>query len=312
MTAGPDAVADRLGALPPLRARLEALGLLADKRLGQHFLFDLNLCRKIVRLAGDIDGATVLEIGPGPGGLTQALVEAGARVIAIEKDSRFLPALDQIAALCDGALSVIEADALKIDEVALIADLGSGAAIHIVANLPYNVGTALLLKWLLGPLRPASMTLMFQKEVADRIVAPTGSADYGRLSVIAQTLCEARTVMDVPARAFTPPPKVDSAVVRLVPRAHRPVEPLLDALQKVTQAAFGQRRKMLRSSLAKVGGEGLCLAAGVDPSARAETISPEGFLALAEKRVQPQSGRDALASSDSRPTRRSRPSRDAG
>jgi 16S rRNA (adenine1518-N6/adenine1519-N6)-dimethyltransferase len=205
------------------------------------------------------------------------LLEAGARVVAIEKDPRFLPILDELARAAGGALRVVEADALEVDE----AGLTDGQPAMVVSNLPYNVGTPLLLKWLTGGFLPTAMTLMFQKEVAQRIVAPPGGPAYGRLAVIAQATAEVELVMDVTARAFTPPPRVDSSVVRLVPRAARPAPSLLLALQTVTQAAFGQRRKMLRSSIRSLGGESLCEAAGLSPDARAETISVEGFLTLA-------------------------------
>jgi len=261
--------------LPPLRESLAEHGLLARKSFGQHFLLDLNITRKIARLAEVGPGDTVIEVGPGPGGLTRALLETGARVVAVEKDTRFEPLLDELAQASDGRLSLLLADALTVDE----ASLADGGPSAVVSNLPYNVGTPLLIKWLTGPFRPASLTLMFQKEVAERIVAPPGSDAYGRLGVIAQAVCEARLVMDVPARAFTPPPKVASAVVRLVPHPSPPTH--LDALQKVTAAAFGQRRKMLRSSLKPLGGEALCVAAGLSPDSRAETIDVEGFLALA-------------------------------
>jgi 16S rRNA (adenine1518-N6/adenine1519-N6)-dimethyltransferase len=263
--------------LPPLREVLAQHGLFADKRFGQHFLLDLNITRKIARLAGPLDGETVIEVGPGPGGLTRALLEAGARVIAVEMDRRFVPILEALAQAADGRLTIVEGDALKADEAALTA----GASAHVVSNLPYNVGTPLLIKWLTGTWRPASMTLMFQKEVARRVVAAPGEGDYGRLAVIAQAVTAARIVMDLPARAFTPPPKVDSAVVRLDPLPSPPAPAMLDALQRVTAAAFGQRRKMLRSSLKPLGGEALCRAAHVDPDARAETIDVAGFLRVA-------------------------------
>ena len=266
-----------LADLPPLRDTLAAAGLSADKRFGQHFLLDLNICRKIARLAGDLDGRTVIEVGPGPGGLTRALLEAGARVIAVERDPRFIPLLTDIAAAADGRLTIVEADALTVDEAALC----GGAPTRMISNLPYNVGTPLLVKWLTGPFRPVSMTLMFQKEVARRIVAAPGGGDYGRLAVLAQAICVARNVLDLPARAFTPPPKVASAVVELIPHADPPTDDLVRALQTVAQAAFGQRRKMLRSSLRDVGGEALCRAAGVDPDARAETVPVAGLLNLA-------------------------------
>jgi 16S rRNA (adenine1518-N6/adenine1519-N6)-dimethyltransferase len=265
--------------LPPLREALAEHGLLAKKAFGQHFLLDLNITRKIARLAEVGPGDRVIEVGPGPGGLTRALLETGAQVTAVEKDLRFRPLLEGLAgAAAPGALRLEFADALVADEAALTA----GGAGHVVSNLPYNVGTALLIKWLTGPWTPASMTLMFQKEVAQRIVAPVDGQAYGRLAVIARVTCEAQIVMDVPARAFTPPPKVESAVVRLTPRPDRPSAPRLDALQKVTAAAFGQRRKMLRASLKALGGEPLIAAAGLDPQARAETVDVEGFLRLAD------------------------------
>jgi 16S rRNA (adenine1518-N6/adenine1519-N6)-dimethyltransferase len=267
-----------LETLPPLRDVLAEHGLLAKKSFGQHFLLDLNITRKIARLAAFSPGERVIEVGPGPGGLTRALLEAGAHVIAIEKDERFRPLLEELAAAAAGGLTLSFADALAGDEASLTA--GRGA--HVVSNLPYNVGTALLIKWLTGPWTPASMTLMFQKEVAERIVAPTNGEAYGRLAVIAQATSHAKTVMDVPARAFTPPPKVESAVVRLTPRVDRPSAARLDALQKITAAAVGQRRKMLRASLKGLGGERLIGAAGLDPQARAETIDVDGFLRLAD------------------------------
>jgi 16S rRNA (adenine1518-N6/adenine1519-N6)-dimethyltransferase len=268
-----------LAALPPLRDALAEHSLLAKKAFGQHFLLDLNITRKIARLAELSPGDRVIEVGPGPGGLTRALLETGARVTAVEKDQRFRPLLEDLAqAAAPGALTLDFADALTVDEAALTA----GAPGHVVSNLPYNVGTALLIKWLTGPWTPASMTLMFQKEVAQRIAAGVDTGAYGRLAVIAQATCEAHTVMDVPARAFTPPPKVESAVVRLTPRADRPSPARLDALQKLTAAAFGQRRKMLRASLKALGGEPLIEAAGLDPQARAETVDVAGFLRVAD------------------------------
>jgi len=276
--ATPDGMAD----LPPLRDTLARLGLTADKRFGQHFLFDLNVCRKIARIAGPLEDQVVIEVGPGPGGLTRALLEAGAQVIAVEKDARFAPVLDDLAAHFPNRLTALTTDALKLDETAMLRDYAGGSGARVVSNLPYNVGTALLLKWLLGPWRPGVMTLMFQREVALRIVAPAGGSDYGRLSVIAQALCETRMVMELPARAFTPPPKVASAVVTLRMRMNRPDDRLISALETVTGAAFGQRRKMLRSALKTLGGEQLCLVAGIDANARAETVSVAGFLALAQ------------------------------
>jgi 16S rRNA (adenine1518-N6/adenine1519-N6)-dimethyltransferase len=216
-----------LADLPPLREALDAHGLTAKKAFGQHFLLDLNITTRIAKLAGPLEGRSVIEVGPGPGGLTRALLAAGARVIAVEKDPRFLPLLDDLAAVADGALQIVQADALAVDE----ATLTGGEPAHIVANLPYNVGTPLLIKWLTGPFRPASMTLMFQKEFAQRIVAAPGSDAYGRLSVISQAVCSARIVMDLPARAFTPPPKVASAVVRLDPLPEPPAPALIAALE---------------------------------------------------------------------------------
>ena len=264
--------------LPSLRETLDAHGLSAKKSFGQHFLLDLNVTRKIVRLAGPFDGRTVIEVGPGPGGLTRALLESDAgQVVLVEKDPRFVPLLTE---LDDGSgrLTIHEADALKVRE----AELSDGPA-HLVSNLPYNVGTALLIKWLTGPWLPHALTLMFQKEVAERVVAAPGDDAYGRLAVISQAICEARIVMHLPAAAFTPPPKVASAVVHLTPHAQRPAPDLLKRLEPVTAAAFGQRRKMLRSSLKPLGGAALCEAAGIEPDARAETIDIAGFLRLAEQ-----------------------------
>jgi 16S rRNA (adenine1518-N6/adenine1519-N6)-dimethyltransferase len=266
-----------LAGLPALREALEAHGLWAKKAFGQHFLLDLNVTRKIARLAQVGDGDHVIEVGPGPGGLTRALLETGARVTAIEKDVRFRPLLEDLAGATD-RLDLVFGDALHADGAALAA----GAAAHVVSNLPYNVGTPLLVTWLTGPWTPTSMTLMFQREVADRITAAPGDGAYGRLGVLAQAACTTQRVLDVPARAFTPPPKVDSAVVRFEPRPDRPSPARLAALQAVTAAAFGQRRKMLRSSLKPLGGEALATAAALDPQARAETIGVDGFLALAD------------------------------
>ena len=266
-----------LADLPPLREALERHDLMARKSFGQHFLLDLNITRKIARLADVHEGDTVVEVGPGPGGLTRALLETGARVVAIEKDSRFLPLLAELSEAADGRLELVEGDALKVDGAKAAGDVPA----HVVSNLPYNVGTQLLINWLTGPFKPLSMTLMFQKEVAERIVAGTDDDAYGRLAVISQVLCDVKTVMDLPAKAFTPPPKVASAVVRLVPKADPPPADLVAALERVTAAAFGQRRKMLRSSLKGLGGGALCEKAGISPDARAEVIDLAGFLALA-------------------------------
>ena len=267
--------------LPPLREQLVAHGLLAKKSFGQHFLLDLNITRKIARLAAPLEGRAVIEVGPGPGGLTRALLEAGAAVIAVEKDARFLPLLGELAAVAEGRLTLVEADALKVDEAELLARHAPGLPARVVANLPYNVGAPLLVKWLQQAQLFESLALMFQKEVAERIAAPVGSGAYGRLGVISQAVAEVEIVMSLPARAFTPPPKVESAVVRLTPRRDRPSPERLAALERVTQAAFGQRRKMLRSSLKVLGGEALCAAAGIDPGLRAEAVPVDGFLELA-------------------------------
>ena len=279
--------------LPSLREELEAHDLWANKRLGQHFLLDMNITRRIARAAGDLHDQAVIEIGPGPGGLTRALLETGARVIAIEKDERFLPLLAPLEVWSDGRLRVVQGDALAIDQEALVyrppasrrpapAHAGETPAIHIVSNLPYNVGTELLVRWLKAGAWRGPMTLMFQKEVAQRIVAKPGSDAYGRLAVLVQARCEARLEFTVPARAFTPPPKIDSAIVRLVNRADG--YPHLDALERVTAAAFGQRRKMLRSALKSLtpDAEALLLEAQLKPTARAEEIDQAGFRALAD------------------------------
>jgi 16S rRNA (adenine1518-N6/adenine1519-N6)-dimethyltransferase len=208
-------------------------------------------------------------------------------VIAVEKDRRFLPLLEELAAASDGALTVVEADALRVDEAALLGQHAPGLPLRIVSNLPYNVGTPLLVKWLSGPAPWEAMALMFQKEVARRIVASPGDADYGRLSVISQAVARVSLEMALPARAFTPPPKVESAVVGFTPREDRARGALLTALETVTQAAFGQRRKMLRSSLKPLGGEALCAAAGIDPNARAETVPVDGFLRMAQAVAAP-------------------------
>lgn len=265
-----------LADLPSLSDSLRAAGIDARKGLGQHFLLDLNITRKIAKIADISDNDHVLEVGPGPGGLTRALLEIGAKVTVVEKDSRFIPLLEDLSRSANGRLRVIQGDALAFDE-----DSALPAGTAIVANLPYNIGSPLLAKWLVGPFRPRSLTLMFQAEVARRIVAQAGDADYGRLGVLAQAIAETRIAMSLPARAFTPPPRVDSAVIRLIPRDNRPPEVLIERLQIVTAAAFGQRRKKLRSSIRNLGGAELCALAGVDPDARAETVSVAGFLALA-------------------------------
>lgn len=264
-----------------LAAQLQAHGLFAKKSLGQHFLLDPSITRRIAQIAGPLAGQSVLEIGPGPGGLTRALLDAGAaKVIAIERDPRFLDFLQDLAAQADGRLDLIAADALEIDEAALLAARGIKQAV-IAANLPYNIGTLLLVKWLKAP-SPwrGPMCLMFQKEVAQRIAARPGASAYGRLAVLAQAVCSVRLEMTLPAGAFAPPPKVASAVVRLDPLA----APFADlaALEIITGAAFGQRRKMLRQALKPLGAsEDLLAEAGLSGEARAETIPIDGFLRLA-------------------------------
>ncbi len=271
--------------LPPLREVVARHGLDARKALGQNFLFDLNLTARIARSAGPLEDATIVEVGPGPGGLTRALLAEGAKkVIAIERDARCLPALAEIAAHYPGRLDIVAGDALEIDLGPLV---GAARPARICANLPYNIATALLIRWLESEVWPPwfdRLTLMFQREVAERIVAtPTQRAAYGRLAVLCNWRCETRILFDVSPAAFTPPPKVTSSVVELKPRA----EPLAcegRLLSAVTQAAFGQRRKMLRQSLKSlpVGDVTSLLAeAGVEPTARAEEIGVEGFVALA-------------------------------
>lgn len=274
----------------PLRAVIARFGLRADKRLGQHFLLDQNLLQRIAAAAGDLSGRTVLEVGPGPGGLTRALLATpAARVIAIERDPRCLLALRTLAEHAKGRLQLIEADALTVDLAGLYADLGAdlgadpGARLTIVANLPYNVGTTLLVRWLDRIERIERLTLMFQREVAARIVAPPGSRTYGRLSVLVQWLCEARNLMNLPARAFVPPPKVASSLIQLTPRP-KPLWPAdKRALERVLAAAFQQRRKMLRASLKSLVAQpdALLEAAAVEPTARAEQIDVAGFCRLA-------------------------------
>ncbi|MBN9250046.1 MAG: 16S rRNA (adenine(1518)-N(6)/adenine(1519)-N(6))-dimethyltransferase RsmA [Mesorhizobium sp.] len=265
--------------LPPLREVIDRHGLQAKKALGQNFLLDLNLTGKIARAAGDLTQTTVIEVGPGPGGLTRALLANGARhVIAIERDERCLSALADVSAHYPGRLDVVSGDALKTD----FAALAQGQPIKIVANLPYNIGTELLVRWLTVAEWPpfyTSMTLMFQREVAQRIVATPASDAYGRLGVLAGWRTDARISFDVPPQAFTPPPKVTSSVVHLVPRA-QPLNADVKKLGRVTEAAFGQRRKMLRQSLKSLGGEALLNAVGIDPTRRAETLSVEEFVRL--------------------------------
>jgi len=270
--------------LPTLREELEAHDLWANKGLGQHFLLDLNITRRIARTAGELAGKAVIEVGPGPGGLTRALLEAGAHVIAMEKDPRFLPLLEPLIDWSEGRLRIIHGDAMEADEETLIppGSRRQTPAVQVISNLPYNVGTPLLVKWLKADAWRGDMVLMFQKEVAQRIVAKVGSDAYGRLAVLAQARCECRLEFTVPARAFTPPPKIASAIVTL--RDLREPYPHLDALERVTAAAFGQRRKMLRSALRALtpDAETLLNDAGITPTARAEEIDQAGFRRLAD------------------------------
>jgi 16S rRNA (adenine1518-N6/adenine1519-N6)-dimethyltransferase len=268
-------------ALPPLREVIRRHELSARKSLGQNFLLDLNLTGRIARAAGPLDGATVLEVGPGPGGLTRALLAEGANVIAVERDERAIAALAEIAEHYPGRLQVVGGDALTFD---ISPYIGKGP-VRVVANLPYNIATALLVAWLTTEPWPPwydRLVLMFQREVAERIVAKPGSKTYGRLSVLAGWRTEAKILFDIAPSAFVPPPKVTSSLVQLVPRA---APPACDrrALERATEAAFGQRRKMLRQSLKQLGIDPIPLleAAGIDPTERAEDIPVEGFVALA-------------------------------
>lgn len=280
-----------IDSLPPLREVIAAHGLGARKSLAQHFLLDLNLTRRIADAAGSLQGTTVIEVGPGPGGLTRAILNAGAeRVIAIEKDSRCREALATLVKAAGGKLSLIDADAMMVSEP----DLASALAVAprnllVISNLPYNISTALIIKWLRQiSARPdlyRRLVLTVQKEVADRLCAAPRTKAYGRITVMCQWLTEAATCFDIAARAFTPPPKVSSSVVRLVPRPH-PLSPATwENMEHVTRAAFGQRRKMLRSSLREIagadGGASLFAESGLDPHMRAEEVDVAGFCALA-------------------------------
>lgn len=274
-------MSDALASLPPLREVIARHGLAAKKSLGQNFLFDGNLLDRIARVPGPLAGASVYEVGPGPGGLTRALLRAGAKVVAVERDDRALPALAELSAAAEGRLTVINADAMTVDAARVA---GTGA--HIIANLPYNIGTALLTGWLDGDVWPpwwASLTLMFQKEVAQRLVAAPGSGAYGRLSVLAQWRAQPRIAFTVPARAFVPPPKVESAIVHIVPAAAR--APARTAtLGRLTAAAFGQRRKMLRASLkALPDALDALVAEGISAEARAETVPVAAFARAAAR-----------------------------
>lgn len=264
--------------LPPLREVIATHGLAASKALGQNFLLDEQLLDKIAAIPGPLEGQHVFEVGPGPGGLTRALLRAGAHVVAVERDRRCLPALAELSAAFDCRLQVIEGDAMEVDARALV---GDGA--HIVANLPYNVGTPLLVGWLSAQWQPwwSSLTLMFQMEVAERIVAPVNSDHYGRLAILSQWRSQARIAMKVHRSAFTPPPKVMSAVVHITP-TEEPAGIQLKVLERITAAAFGQRRKMLRQSLKGVPGALDALETlGIDPQRRAETVTVPEFVEIA-------------------------------
>ena len=266
-------------ALPPLREVIKKHGLTASKALGQNFLFDMQLLDKIAAVPGSLDGQSVFEVGPGPGGLTRALLQAGAKVTAVERDERCLPALSELADHFPGKLTLINEDALALDHGSLF-----DGPFHILSNLPYNVGSALLVKWLSAPQWPPqwrSLTLMFQREVADRIVAQPGSGAYGRLSILAQWRSTAKLAMTVHRSAFTPPPKVMSAVVHIVPAA-QPEGVDFAKLEILTQTAFSQRRKMLRQSLKKLpGGLEALEQAGIDSQRRPETLAVSEFVELA-------------------------------
>lgn len=281
MTSSPDF--PDLAGLPPLKDVIRRFGLAAKKSLGQHFLLDLNLCAKIAGAAGGMSGRTVIEIGPGPGGLTRALLEGGAaRVVAVERDRRCVEALGELARAYPGRLEIIEGDALEVDCAAL-----GPAPRKIVANLPYNIATPLLIGWLKQAQKFESLTLTFQKEVAGRLIAEPGSRAYGRLTVISRWLCEVGMNFNIDRRAFTPPPKVASSVVTLTPRPGPLAKADWSVLEKVTAAAFGQRRKMLRGSLKalNVDGEKLCRDAGIEPTLRAENLTVEQFCALARNLI---------------------------
>lgn len=265
--------------LPSLKQTVEKYGLMAKKNLGQNFLLNMDVVRRVACSAGSLKGKTVIEIGPGPGGLTRAVIEAGAsQVIAIERDSRCLPLLAELAACCPGKLEIVHGDALKIVPQSL-----TSSPFCIVANLPYNIGTELLIRWLDDLTNIQSLTLMFQKEVALRIVAKPGTKDYGRLTILCQYLLHTSKVFDLPPGAFTPPPKVTSSVVHLVPKNLRGSElTLVPCLSRLTQCAFGQRRKMLRSSLKPILSESDIIRAGINPDWRPEQLTLEHFIALAK------------------------------
>jgi 16S rRNA (adenine1518-N6/adenine1519-N6)-dimethyltransferase len=259
--------------LPALRDVIARHNLRADKSLGQHFLLDPNLLGHIARLAEPLTGRNVIEIGPGPGGLTRALLASqAAQILAIELDSRAAAAIAELAAYADGRLTILQANALQADLPALIP-----APRAIVANLPYNIGTPLLIRWLAQAAAYQSMTLMFQLEVAERISAAPSTKAYGRLSVLSQWLCDVSIVLQIPAAAFTPPPKIESALIRLIPKPNQPPPEHFHAMERLTAAAFGQRRKMLRAALRPLGGEALLTHAQIDPTRRAETLTIPEF-----------------------------------
>lgn len=274
--------------LPPLRDVIERHGLVAKKSLGQNFLLDLNLTSKIARLAGDLSKCDVLEVGPGPGGLTRGLLAEGARkVLAVEKDSRAIAALDEISAAYPGRLEILNADALDIDPLERLT-----TPVRIISNLPYNIGTELLVRWLTPPTWPpywSSLTLMFQREVAERIVAQPGSKKYGRLAILSQWRTRANIVMELPPEAFTPPPKIHSAVVHFEALPAPRFEANPKVLERIVAAGFNQRRKMLRASLKGVAPdiEDRLVAAGIKPTDRAEQVSVEGWCALAREVANP-------------------------
>ncbi len=273
-----DSADDAVENLPPLRSIIADHQLSARKHLGQNFLLDLNLTRRIARAAGPLEQGTIVEIGPGPGGLTRGLLLEGAqRLVAVEKDARAVAALETLTVAAGSRLTVHLADASRIN----LADLGP-APLRIAANLHYNIATQLLIGWLHHLDHIASMTLMFQREVADRLVAAPGSAAYGRLSVLVGWLTKAEKLFDLPASAFTPPPKVTSTVVRLIPRAQPLAAANRATLERLTAAAFGQRRKMLRASLRSLGGADMLTAAGINPQARPEELSIEDFCRIAQ------------------------------
>lgn len=260
---------------PPLRDVIRDFGLNARKSLGQHFLLDGNLTDRIARAAGSLDGKHVVEIGPGPGGLTRAILDHNPKTLhVIERDSRCIDVMNQLAATTSVPMTIIEADALDVG----MADFPD-KPVTLISNLPYNIGTALLIKWLSELAHVERMVLMFQKEVADRIVAQPGTQGFGRLAVITQWLCETRPLFNVDRRAFTPPPKVESSVIEVIPRSAPLAEASFEKMERVTQAAFGQRRKMLRSSLKKLNISPLD--AGIDETKRAEVLEIEEFCALA-------------------------------